>query len=79
MSAVYRLRHPRALEALREDDFTGGLRDPTADGHMLASVGLIPHPTTALFADRHRRVHRLWPGPLGRACAAKLTPTVRLA
>lgn len=42
-------RHARALEALREDHFTGGLGDTAADGQLLPSVGLIAHPPTALF------------------------------
>ena len=50
LSTLDRPRHPRTLAALGEDAFTGGLREPTADGPMLASVGLLPPPRTALFA-----------------------------
>lgn len=44
--------HPRAFEPLRADNFTGRLGDPAANGHVLASVGLLAHPTPALFEAR---------------------------
>src|SRR2546427_7180076 len=52
LAARSRPRHPRAFAPLREDNFAGGLGDPAADGQVLASVGLIAHPTPALFQIR---------------------------
>src|ERR687884_612580 len=49
LSALFGPRHPRTLEPLCEHNLARGLCDARADGQVLASVGLVVHPTSALF------------------------------
>ena len=59
LSALFRPRHPRALEPLREHNLARSFGDARADRQVLTPVGLIVHPPTALMQIRIGVQHAL--------------------